>query len=313
MTISSSVCKTSSIPAESPATAAASTTLKGSVFCGSCKKNGITQRLCIHEIERRGIPYTYFFCRRRRPRNSCTSPHINIVNVEQMVDDHYATIRFSPSFIDEVRAYIDGAMAEHERAERLLHKHLTSELRALDTQEDNLIDLAAGGVAQGKIKSKLREIERQRKHLKERLATVNDDLADSARLLDACLKLLEDPQALYRRCDDKQRRLLNQAIFHELYIEEDGVTDYVLKEPFAQLHSLQKARELGQADNEPDPGGSSPSTAPLTVSGAVSQTGDGPADASSLQVILGYTNVAQVFNKPSKVGTAGFEPATPGL
>jgi site-specific DNA recombinase len=283
--------------------------LKGSVFCGSCRNNGITQRLCIHEIVRNGVPYTYFFSRRRRPGNSCTSPHINVVHVEQAVNDHYATIRFSRGFIDEVRSHVDGAIAEQEQAERLLHKHLTSELQALDAQENNLIDLAAGGVAQTKIKAKPREIGRQRRHLKERLATVNDDLSDGARLIEACLRLLEDPQALYRRSDDETRRLLNQAIFHELYIDEDGVTGSELKEPFAQLHSLQKTRELAQAD-KPDPGGSNPATAPLNVSGAVSQTGDGPADASSLQVILGPTNVAQVFNKAPKVGDTGFEPVT---
>ncbi len=102
-----------------------------------------------------------------------------------------------------------------------------------------------------KIKEKLRDIERQRRHLSERLTETNDDLSDSARLIEACLKLLENLQALYRRCDDEQRRLLNQAIFHGLYVEDDQITGHDLKEPFAQLHAVQTSRRLDQRD-KPD-------------------------------------------------------------
>jgi site-specific DNA recombinase len=55
--------------------------------------------------------------------------------------------------------------------------------------------------------------------------------------------LLEDPQALYLRCNDDQRRMLNQAIFHALYVEEDKITGYELNEPFARLHALQASRQ----------------------------------------------------------------------
>jgi hypothetical protein len=32
------------------------------------------------------------------------------------------------------------------------------------------------------------------------------DLSDGGRLIDVCLKLLENSQEFYRRCDDEQRR-----------------------------------------------------------------------------------------------------------
>ncbi len=57
----------------------------------------------------------------------------------------------------------------------------------------------------------------------------------------------------YRRCDDQQRRLLNQAIFHGLYIDDDQITDHSLQEPFGRLHAVQQARQATQGD-EPDPG-----------------------------------------------------------
>src|SRR5690606_16624213 len=68
------------------------------------------------------------------------------------------------------------------------------------------------------------------------------DLTDSAQLVNASLALLEQPDQLYRRCNDQQRRLLNQAIFHALYIEDDKITDGELREPFGELHAIQGKR-----------------------------------------------------------------------
>lgn len=99
----------------------------------------------------------------------------------------------------------------------------------------------------------MREIQRQRRHLTERLNETNEDLSDSARLIEVCLKLLENPRELYRRCGDEQRRLLNQAIYHSFYVNDEHITDHELKEPFVRLQADQNARQLTQAD-KPDPG-----------------------------------------------------------
>ncbi|MBB4930370.1 hypothetical protein F4561_001190 [Lipingzhangella halophila] len=86
--------------------------------------------------------------------------------------------------------------------------------------------------------------------LRERLTNTSEDLSEAARLIEVCLKLLERAYALYLRCSEEQRRMLNQAIFHGLYVVEDpldpdggSVTGHALKEPFARLHAVQKAAE----------------------------------------------------------------------
>ena len=136
------------------------------------------------------------------------------------------------------------------------------------------------------------------------------DLSDSARLIDVCLTLLENPQQLYLRCDDDQRRLLNQAIFHGLYIEEDQITDHDLKQPFAHLHRVQASRHLVQSD-KPDPG--APVTQFQNASRAVSHTGDGPAAIQPLEALLQGIDLATGSNKPPKVEMRGFEPLAPSM
>jgi site-specific DNA recombinase len=118
-----------------------------------------------HTVNSRGAEYTYFFCRNRQ-NGTCQAPHINVALIEDVVETHYATIRFSAHFIAEVRAHIAQVIDEQEAAERLLHEQLTTELRALDTREENLIELAADAtIRQPKIKAKLREITGQRRRL----------------------------------------------------------------------------------------------------------------------------------------------------
>ncbi len=70
--------------------------LKGTVFCGYCWKNGVTQRLAIQQVVKAdGSQYSYFFCRRRRD-GSCPGPHIGIHWIEDAVTEHYRQVRFSP-------------------------------------------------------------------------------------------------------------------------------------------------------------------------------------------------------------------------
>jgi site-specific DNA recombinase len=274
--------------------------LKGSLFCGHCHQAGTTGRMIIqHTVNRRGTEYTYFFCRNTQDR-TCSTPHVNVIRVEDAVEAHYATVQFSPEFIATMRAQLAGALDDEDAATRLLHQQLTNELRRLDAQEDNLIELAADSAeTHPKIKQKLHDIKRQREHLRERLNETTEDLSDSVRLIDLCLTLLEHPQELYRRCDEEQRRLLNQALFDKLLIDYDQVTGHELREPFAQLHAVQRAVD------KPDPG--RPGSEPQDDNRAVSPLGSGPTSYHQIRDLLGMDLVRCSSSSP-RVELRGLEP-----
>jgi site-specific DNA recombinase len=97
-----------------------------------------------------------FFCRGKQ-NGTCTTPHIHVGRLEEAVEEHYATIRFRPEFLAEVRAHLAKAIDDENAAARLLHDQPTAELKTLDSKEENLLDLAADEeMPKTKIKSRLR-------------------------------------------------------------------------------------------------------------------------------------------------------------
>lgn len=208
-----------------------------------CAAKGIAQRMIIqHTVNRYGTVYLYFFCRGNQT-GTCSTPHLPVNRLEEAVEDHYASLRFHPTFINQVQANLAAAIDEEKAAARLLRDQLIAELKTMDSQEENLLDLAADGdLPKSKIKARLHDIEHRRRHLTERLSHTTGELSEAAHLVEIALTLLQDPQTLYLRANEEVHRMLNQAIFHALYIQDDKISSHRLTEPFASLHALHDAR-----------------------------------------------------------------------
>ena len=130
-------------------------------------------------------------------------------------------------------------MARDERREeghRTVEQAAEAEIDRLNTQEDNLIDLAAeGGLAVDKVRQRLVAVQRKRDQITERLGESDERLQIGVRLIEKALRLLADPQRLYRQMSQEQRHLMNQAIFEKLYVHQDQVDEAVFRPPFDEL------------------------------------------------------------------------------
>jgi DNA invertase Pin-like site-specific DNA recombinase len=211
--------------------------LKGSLFCGRCfDEDGTIRRMIIQRATgRHGGQYRYYFCRGVQS-HVCDAPYSNLDLVEAAVEDHYKTLRFTPGFISSLRTVLRQTLTDSASATRLVRQDLHKQLKKLDVKEDNLIDMAAtGDLAKEKIQQRLRDIDRERRQVQERLDTVIDDLPSAERYLDLCIQLLEDPYRLYMAASDTTRRQLNQAIFKYLFVFNERVTGQEIQSPLAEL------------------------------------------------------------------------------
>lgn len=224
--------------------------LKGTVYCGECKRvRGEDQRLRVQRVlNRHSAEYFYYFCPNRRD-GTCTQPHHELSAIETAVERHYGRKRFTEAYIELVRGLMDDAVSDQEESQRLLRRQLKEQVDRLDTQEENLIDLAADGeIAKDRIKARLYKIQRERERLAEQLDVVDTDLKAGQRVIEQHLALLRDAAALYRPASDENKRRLNQLIYKAIYIERDAedaleASASHARDPYDALYAGQEAMD----------------------------------------------------------------------
>jgi len=218
--------------------------LKKQLYCDRCHQAGRRNKL-VYSVNRGGggTQYQYYVCIGRQ-KGECDLPHLPVALVEDYVVRHYGTLRLPEGFIDSVTTAISEALREEQGTLRELHGTLTTRLAELDTREERLIDLAEQGLPQEKIRARLNQLRQDRARIEADRDTSGVALAVGAEKLKTYLALIHDVEELYRDATDHARGLLNDAFFHKLYVDEQGVQGNELKEPVkeildaARLHTL---------------------------------------------------------------------------
>ncbi|AUI64055.1 hypothetical protein B1H26_27740 [Amycolatopsis sp. BJA-103] len=121
-------------------------------------------------------------------------------------------------------------------------------------------------------RERLWDIASERRKLEWRLETANSALTDSAPAHQRQSRAARTAQKLYRRCNDQQRRLLNQTIFQALYIGDEEIADGELQEPFGLLHAIQRDRAAASS--------------PLPTNKKATRNEGGPCSPSGIAVLL---------------------------
>jgi site-specific DNA recombinase len=214
--------------------------LKGMLWCGRCHEEDIESRMLMQWSSGNGGRYRYFFCRRRQ-QHQCDSRYLEGDAVEACVERAYESIWFDTDLADRLRAAMRDALDERQKAEKTLARQLKAELRKLDKQEENLIDLAAeGGMAVAKVRQRLAEIKRKRDLAASRLNGQIEQLEVGVRLIEGALQLLSNAADMYLRMPPEGRQKMNQAVFEKIYVFDGKVTAIVFNPPFGDLLGAQE-------------------------------------------------------------------------
>jgi site-specific DNA recombinase len=278
--------------------------LKGTIWCGACHRAGLESRMVVSNNTGRGGTYRYFVCTHKQ--HGCNAPYIHRDIAEEAIACHYRTIRLPAGTRADLRQQIETTLDDDRATALMMSNQAQRELAKLDVQEENLLDLAAdGSVSSGKIRTRLRAIEDRRERLQADLADVSTRLIEGAQVLEAVLDLLDDPEQLYRKADDRGRRLLNQAIFERIYLFVDDVSGDEVKKPFRELvHAGRRTERSVMSPAAPAWGGPE----------AQSQKGKIPPqigrDLSAVLKPARFGTSGEGSNKALMVGLAGFEPTT---
>lgn len=263
-------------------------------------------------ISRSGEEYLYFFCRGTQD-GFCDAKYSNVQRIEQTVEEHYRTVRFTPEFIQAMRHTLDEALADQEASQRALKEQLEAQLERLDAQETNLLELAVDDtIPKEKIRAKLREIGTTRERLTAQRDATADSLTDAVEFLSVNLRLLEDPHELYLHASDEVRRRLNQAIFTQVFIDHDEVTGHTLEDPLDDLLTIQTtyhASFVTKSCEEPPPGIEPftwPEYHPADKKKGATLAGDS-FTSKTMRLTANPAHRVTICSKPQLVGLTGFE------
>lgn len=119
------------------------------------------------------------------------------------------------------------------------------------------------------------------------------ELQGVLKFLDGAVLLLDEVHRLYAAVDDPNRRLLNQALFEMVLIEDEGEAEPRFKEPFAAIVEAERGDRLQAAPQQE-------SAAP--AGGTLEQ----------VQQVRALLRV-EVSSRDHLVGPVGLEPTTRGL
>lgn len=207
--------------------------LKGTVYCGSCGE----RLIIVNANNGKGKIYPYFVCNGRHSKKTeCTRQAMLIDDVERLVEEYYESIEVN----GEVRQALGGMC--HAEFDRLLAEDW-GELEALATrrtelEEERVVVLRAhysGAISLELLKEEQTRIESRLDDIKGRLSAHHDEYAAARANLDDCLALLANVALIYRRCDNQNRRLCNQAFFRKIFIDEDRTVRVDYQAPYDAL------------------------------------------------------------------------------
>lgn len=217
--------------------------LKGTLYCGRCHDQNEAGRMILQRAAGRGGVYMYFFCRHKNRRESpCASRYTPADRIEDAIVRYYRALRFTPAFITEMRDQLASVIERQQSTTIQLERELNRELASVNSKERNLLDLAADGtLPRETIRERVGELRFERARISERLEVIHEDLSVSVAYLEAALALLEEPGELYANATDEHRKLLNQALFEKILVDDEEITDVVYNEPFAELVGAERA------------------------------------------------------------------------
>ncbi|MDE6259397.1 MAG: recombinase family protein [Oscillospiraceae bacterium] len=207
--------------------------LKGSLYCRSCG----SRMIITYAKSRSGVRYPYFICiGRHNKAKDCKQKAVLIDEIERQVEEIYdryslpADIReyLGKWFQNYIKDEKERSGAQLGGLHREKHKLEHQRKKLLEAHYYDAIPLELLKSEQQKIAKQLAAIEHEIKAHEHTFDATQKRLADA-------LDLVEDCGRTYRLADAHIKRMLNQALFSKLWVNEDGQVSAEFTEPFQTL------------------------------------------------------------------------------
>jgi site-specific DNA recombinase len=207
--------------------------LKGTVFCGQC---GARLIVC-NAKSSQGTIYPYFVCASRHGgRGDCTRQAMLIEQVERLVERFYARVQIDPETKQALSAMLHARFDEMMSEGAAELGGLANRRTQVEGEQQKLLQAPyAGAIPLDLLKREQDRITASLETIEYRINAHHGHYADARANLNDSLTLLSNAADIYARADDANRRLLNQALFKAIYIDEDNDVRVGYRTPYDGL------------------------------------------------------------------------------
>ncbi len=207
--------------------------LKGTIFCGKCGNRFYEMKI----KNRHGTIYPYFVCRGRQHR-SCDTSYLRAEQVEAKVEGLYRTKHLTEDEISQIRTMLDNDIQQiDEENERVIAAQEERLKRLTDEEKKNGQAYRADAMSLEVLKEEKQRIDKERTDARRVIARAGIRYTELREVINQALDLAEDWDKAYLLAGPRVRRLLNQAFFQQIDIDEDGIS-FTLSEPFQRLKDI---------------------------------------------------------------------------
>jgi len=207
--------------------------LKGTAFCGQCG----SRLLVCNAKSSQGTIYPYFVCASRHGgRGDCARQAMLIEQVERLIERFYTKVQIDPETIEAVSAMIHARFDEMMAEGAAELADLASRRTQLEGEQQKLLQAHyAGAIPLDLLKREQDRITASLETIEHRITAHHGHYAAARENLDDSLKLLSNAADIYEHADDANRRLINQALFKAIYIDEDNDVRVGYRNPYDGL------------------------------------------------------------------------------
>lgn len=132
-------------------------------------------------------------------------------------------LALDPDFSAEMKRHVHEALQVQQQGEREARARLAAQLKKLEVQEANLLDVAADGeLAAEAVKVRLRAIAVKRRTVVDKLARSDEQIPHHADVVLAYLDLLARPYSFYVSASDAIKRRILEAFFSRLWVDDES-------------------------------------------------------------------------------------------
>ncbi|QQS00236.1 MAG: recombinase family protein [Austwickia sp.] len=227
--------------------------LKGTVYCGQCGSRLI---IC-NSRNRHGKVYPYFVCSGRHGgAGDCTRQAVLIEDVERLIESYYDRIQIRGQTRQNVAGMMHAQFDQLMAADTQELARLAADRDRLDNERVKLLQAHyADAVPLDLLKQEQARIGAELETINNRIAAHHDEYAAARANLEDSIGLLANVAGIYRRCDDANRRLCNQAFFTAIYLDDDVEPRVTYQQPYdalcdpeVQANALNWAAETQKSD-----------------------------------------------------------------